>query len=70
MVHAMEYSIGTRVEKGGTLGYERKKIKKSFPGLTHRKHFVGCITVKEKRLAKKRQEPVREKKNENIHFSF
>jgi hypothetical protein len=49
------------------LSDKSKKVEKTFPEFIHGKHFMGCITMKEKSLTKQRKKPMSKEKNQNIH---
>lgn len=69
VVHAVHDGIRTGVKKGRSLGKNGKPIEKTLPELIHGEHFMRSIPVQKKRLAKERQEPMSEEKNENSHKS-
>ena len=62
MMHPVHDRIRPRIQERRTLCDEREEVEEFFPERIHRKHLVRCITVKEKGLCKKRQEPMSEEK--------
>lgn len=52
MMHAMHNGICPGIQEGGALCNCSACIKKPFPEFIHGKHFMRCVPVKKKRLAK------------------
>lgn len=64
---AMHNGISPRVQKRRALANKREHVKRTFEKLMGSKHFVRSIPVQKKRLEKERQEPMRQKEDENVH---
>lgn len=62
MVHPMHNGVSSGIQKRRALCNKSEKIKKTFPEFTHRKHFVGSISMQKEGLTEQRQEPVCKKK--------
>ena len=67
MMHSVHDRIRAGIQEGRTLSQKRYEVKCFLPKRRHRKHFVRCISMKEKGLAEQRQKPVREEENQYDH---
>lgn len=52
MVHSMQNGISPGIQKGRSLGKERKTVKEFFPELIHLEHLMRTISMEEESLRK------------------
>lgn len=69
MVHTVHNRIGAGHQVARSLAEPGKKVEQLFTLFTRGVHLMRCIPMKEKRMEKQGQEPMREKENQNCnHF--
>lgn len=64
MVHAVQHRVSAWIEKTGTLAEKGEQEEKLLPEIAHLKHAVRRIPMKEERLAKSAEKPVKEEKTD------